>query len=163
MLKRLLFLLLFCGCAAYSFAQCGLRNLRAFRGIQSPGNIAVDEQGNPMGRAHDTTYMVFLEGKVKRIDGGYAWLGKRRFEVLAEPLPQRSVVPGRDPVSGKEISISATGSNKLWRLALAPAIRRRPVPERVPSGTLLLELRVEGKSCLRKIATPRPIELPLSE
>lgn len=112
----------------------------AFMSVSRPGTIAVDENGKPLNAGEDTTFIIYVETK-KTVspEWKYAWKNDKFYTLNYSLVEQKSVRAGKNKLSGEEITISATGSNKLWLLQLIPVSEKKPSPKKMASNEMMIQ------------------------
>lgn len=121
-MKRNIFLLAvvlaiaFCSC---SRKATGIYKTWSFYEINSPGTIPVDDNGNQIGKTHDTVRIFYIEtknnfdGSLERAEiNGWYYSGFLRKEDSVK------LTVGNSLPDDKPVIISARRNNKLWMLEI---------------------------------------------
>lgn len=86
-----------------------------FYRINLPGNIPVDEQGNPEQKA-DTVYQAYLVTKKPAPSVAYAIISGKRYEVLAVEVEE--VLVGKTATGNKNVLLTAQRGYTILQLEL---------------------------------------------
>jgi hypothetical protein len=121
----------------------------AFYRISHPGNIPVDDQGNPEQRV-DTVYQVYLESGSQAPDIVYVSIHGLQYHAVAVQLEEVEV--GKRTSDNKTILLRARPGYALWQLDLSAPVGAANSQEPV------ISIR-EGKKTIRRVALPQPVEL----
>jgi hypothetical protein len=109
--------LLFSACAQ---TRTGIQKAHAFFKVSIPGNIPVDEQGNPMKR-DDTVRVIYMEcsGAAKPEINEVLYPGKAYTASVFEE--KSSVQVGNENYNNSPLSVKPAKGNTLWRVELTPS------------------------------------------
>jgi hypothetical protein len=126
-LLLLLFLFLFLN--ACSQTKSGIRKSYAFFQLSFPGNIPVDDNGNPM-RGADTLRFVYMEcsgNKAPAISS--VQYNNRMYDAAVFPAGKTPATPGIKKGSNEKVVLKPAAGNSLWRIELTP-IERKAAPQK---------------------------------
>ena len=100
-----------------SQSRTGIYRAYSFYKTNSPGNIAVDDNGKPIGRAHDTTRIIYFESKkgVKPQVKAVIVNGNYYKPVLSE-ITGNTEEAGSLLETNKPVIIKARSNTQLWKV-----------------------------------------------
>lgn len=131
-MKRSIFILIL---SAFFLPACtqtksSIRNSYAFFRMFIPGNLPVDDNGNPLHGPYPVR-IIYIETsgaatpKVESVQ-----CGKWMFEGSVFAEEKVPVVVGKSKATGKDVVISPRKGNKLWRVELTPTTEIRLSPNK---------------------------------
>ena len=144
-------------CAAMSVTGCtqpktGTERAHVFVQYSFPGNIPVDEAGNPE-TGTDTVYQVYLEIMKTAPDIRYVTLNGRRYHAV--PVQIDEVEVGKRARDGQMIILRPGTGLTLWQLDLSGATG-------VSTKENIIAVR-SGRNKIRSIKLPDPVVLLAQE
>jgi hypothetical protein len=140
----------------------GVINVYAFCSVQTPGNIPVDKDGNPMDSGPDTLYRVYLEANKSNdpIQWKFAWIHDKTYRLVSRMAETTVLEIGLNKTSHERIIIKASSGNVLWNLQLLSAEKAITQPLKAQSGEMILQGLYKHKKIIRKINTVVMLQLP---
>ncbi len=114
----LLMLVLF-GIVACAQEKYGIKNVQLFSRVQMPGNIPVNEKGEPL-RGPDTIYSIIVETTGKPVQWKAAYTKNKVYSITATLVSNLPYDAGIDDANGKKILLTPAKGNQLWLLDLSP-------------------------------------------
>ena len=146
-------LLIAAACVSCAQQKMGIKKMYAFNQLRFPGNIPVDDNGNPQITGPDTVTYIYIETTGKAPEWLNAIINGRAYAVsaaLINPVPVDIGISGHN---GQRITINAGKESQLWQITLSSrdALRNAAMPQPAhPSDEIILEGTYNGKPC-RKI------------
>lgn len=121
---KLIFYMLFSALSLLSCAQrkstnhkSVIKNSYAYISVRHAGTIAVDDNGRPLTRGVDTSYVIFVEvPATANISWQKGWINNAAFTLSASPVNENSLQVGYGEGMNKPIVLKASAGNKLWRI-----------------------------------------------
>lgn len=139
-----------------------IRKTYGYYSERLPGNIPVDQQGNPLpGFGPDTIYTFFADSKAAGIIWDTAWIGEKAYTIVAEKIRLNSIEAGIEKSNGQPIVIKAGNGGILWRLDLVlldTVTRSRDLPKK----WITIKGSCKGKSFEMKISNLIELLVPSS-
>ncbi len=134
-----------------SQSSTGIYKTYSFYKINTPGTIPVDENGNEIGKVHDTTYVIYFEtrkaAQPKLVGASFNgnFYKMNLFEEKENTIAIGNSLPDNKPV------VLKTGSNrKLWKAELGMILKTATEPIKDKS-ILSIEVEHEGRKAIRVI------------
>lgn len=121
----------------------------AYFRIQNPGNIPVDEQGNPEHK-RDTVYQVYLETRSQAPDIASVTIQGLLYDAVAVELEEVEV--GKRPADNEAVLLRARPGYTLWQLDLSAPVGA------AKSQANTIAIRTSDKK-VRLLGLPQPVEL----
>ncbi len=114
-------------CWACSQTRPIIRETYGYFAERQPGNIPVDQSGNPLpGFGMDTVFTLYVTSSVKDLKWDTAWAGIRIFSIVATEVPGQTIEAGVVKEQNQVSVIKAGKGSSIWRLDLIPL---DPLPE----------------------------------
>lgn len=156
-MKNILFLILSIS-ALSSCAQTkpAIRIADVFADIKYPGNIPVDDNGQPLRSGPDTAFTMIVEAGKEPVKWGYVFYGNRVYTViptLVKKLPYE--VKAKE--SGNKIRLRPGTGKKLWQLELVPFEEYRKPPDTLRRNNFMIQVKY-GKNSFR-LVTDKFVEI----
>lgn len=147
---KIIFVLLLIAAACVSCAQqkVSIKKMYAFNQLRFPGNIPVDDNGNPLITGPDTVIYIYIETSGTAPGWQNAIINGRTYAVSATPVYSVPVDIGISEQNGQPISISAGKESKLWQIMLSLRDAWHKIPPTQPSHApeeIILEGTYNGK------------------
>jgi hypothetical protein len=137
--RYIVFLLILCAGNAGAQSTGPIIKSHAFYSVITPGNIPVDEEGNPRPVHPDTLVQIYVETKGEGLKWKYAWKNGKTYTVTAEPIDKKRIVVGHTAYNKAGITLNAGEGNKLWLLVLQPAPKEIKSPFKLKAGELIIQ------------------------
>lgn len=141
-----LFLFVTAGCAQQKTAT---EKAYAYFRISLPGNIPVDDQGNPEQRT-DTVHQVYLETRSQAPDIAYITLNGLQYDAIAVSMEEVQV--GKRAVDNEMIFLRARPGFALWQLDLSAPVGVATTREHT------VGIR-DARKNIRIVRLPQPVQL----
>ena len=142
------FVMFFVSC---SQSSTGIYKTYSFYKINTPGTIPVDENGNEIGKIHDTTYVIYFE---TRKDAQPKLVGASfngNFYKMNLIEEKGNIVEIGNSLKDNKPVILKTGSNrKLWKSELGVILKTTTEPIKDKS-ILSIEVEYKGRKAIRVI------------
>ncbi|MGB8190363.1 MAG: hypothetical protein WCF67_00530 [Chitinophagaceae bacterium] len=135
-----------CLLSACAQTKTGIQNTYAYFSISFPGNIPVDENGNPL-KGPDTMRVIYIEtsGKAKPVIKSVQY-GNVEFSAAVFAEEKYPVAIGKAQTSNQNIMLSPRKGNTLWRVELASL---RALPSK--SKSIIVKGTLNGRAFTRTI------------
>jgi hypothetical protein len=125
---------------ACSQTKTGIRKTYAFFQVSFPGNIPVDDNGNPM-KGADTLRFVYIETSGRQAPTiSSAQYNNTTYSASVFPAEKVPVTAGTKKGSDQKIIIKPAAGNSLWRIELTPAGRTKSLQK-----SMIIKGAVNGK------------------
>jgi hypothetical protein len=148
----IIFTCLFCiSIASSSQSNYGIRRTDAFFTEHMPGNIRVDDNGQPVFHGPDTITTIYIETTGSPIKWIAAWKDGKSFSVIATAINERPFEVGVNKINNKKIILKPRKGNKLWLLQLEKKETSSKPPVKTKRGEIILQGRSGGKLFIQKI------------
>ena len=158
-------LLFFCGMKnilifvmlGVSLAGCAQMNksivkANAYFTIPTPGNIPVDDNGNPRQIQPIKVYNVFMELKGQTPEWTGAWINEKFYTLIPLPIKEQKAIIGKRKDNDQKIMMEAAAGNILLQFELAPNEALHKPPQTLKPNELLLAGKWKGKPFYYKIS-----------
>jgi hypothetical protein len=140
--------ILFLSCSQTS---TGIYKTWSFYKSNTPGNIPVDDNGNVIGKKHDTTYVIYFETKKNEEPKLLGASFKGNFYKLNFYKEESSVVEvGNRLPDNKIVTLKAGSSRQLWKAELGNIITSNTEQTKIKS-LLAIVVEHEGRKASRLI------------
>lgn len=155
-MKKLLLILvssafLLTGCAQ---TKTTIQNTYAFFRIFIPGNLPVDDNGNPL-RGTYPVRIIYIETRGPATpDIESVQHGDNMFDASVFAEEKVPVVVGTSKSTGKNVIITPRKGNKLWRVELTPTTEMR----RSANNNITIMGKLSGKRFTRVISKETELE-----
>jgi hypothetical protein len=126
-----------------------VRIAAVYADIKYPGNIPVDDNGNPLKSGPDTAYTMLVEAGKETIKWGYVFYGNHVYTViptLIKKLPYE--IKAKE--SGNKIRLRPAAGKKFWQLELVPFNEYRKAPDTLRANNFMLQVKY-GKRSFRLV------------
>jgi hypothetical protein len=149
-MKKILCLLI----SLYSLSSCGqtkpsIRLVGVYADIKYPGNIPVDDNGNPMRSGPDTAFTMLVEAGKEAIKWGYVFYGNQVYTVIPSRI-KKLPFEVKAKESGNKIRLKPAAGKQFWQLELVPFTEYRKVPDTLRAGNFMLQVKY-GKNSFRLV------------
>jgi hypothetical protein len=123
--------------------------LRTLAEIKYPGNIPIDDNGQPLRSGPDTSFTMIIETGKENIKWGKAYYNSHVYTVIATLLKPTGYFV-KEKGSAKTLKFKAAKGNQLWRLELVPYDAYKKIPAGLNKDEFMLQL-LYGKKSLRLV------------
>ncbi len=149
-MNKMIYTLIFCT-NFFALSSCAqTKNLivrsDAYYVIPIPGNIPVDDNGNPLELKRDTVFTVYIEAKSSGIQWEKAWKNGRYFSIIPAVIKKSKVEVGETKTENKKIVLTPQKGNTLWQLELSDDNKHQKSPQSLLSGGILLKGKWNNQS-----------------
>ena len=150
-LRFIISLLILVFISACAQTTTGIYKTYSFYKINTPGTIPVDDNGNVIGKIHDTTYTIYFETKKDEEPKLLGASFKGNFYRLSFSKEEQNVVEvGNRLPDNKIVAIKAGSNRQLWKAELGGIIT--PNTEQTKTKSLLaIIVEYEGRKASRLI------------
>ena len=156
-------ILLLCFFGTSCAQQRGISKVYAFKQLISPGNIAVDDRGEPLAasRPH-VVHTVYVETSGDAPTWVRGYYGGHAYTLYTALIEEKKLDIGRNKADEKPVSISVKSGNRLWQLTLEPDTSRTKLPTaiKMEKDEIILEGTYKGKPFTRKMGKPVELSAP---
>ncbi len=161
---HLMLLTIFCiGCAASAQIKNGVIKSAAFFTEHSPGNIAVDENGNELGPRITIALQVFLEVKKdENFIWDTAWYNQKAYTIQSFKITEKKINVGVLSATGEPAFINTKSNNILLQLNFMPI--DEPVKEnnsknlQTPEKNIVITGKYKGIAFSHNAGVPAQLE-----
>jgi hypothetical protein len=139
------------GFTSCSQMRTGIYKTWSFYKINTPGTIPVDDNGNVIGRIHDTSFVVYFEtkkGEKPQIPG--ASVNGNHYKTIVTREETNEATPGNRLPDNKPVIIKAGSNRQLWKAELTDRVKINTVSAKNKS-VLSLDVEYEGIKAARYI------------
>ena len=154
-----LLVLILLGVAACAQEKYGIKNVQLFSRVHMPGNIPVNEKGEPL-MGPDTAYSIVVETTGKPVQWKTAYTKNRVYTIVPSLVSKWPYDAGTNDATGQRILLSPAKGNQLWLLELTPAeagSTRRPTI--ASPDMMLLQGKTGNKTFTHTIQQPINIRM----
>jgi hypothetical protein len=150
------YLFFFClfsvGFVACAQTKYGIKHIYAFSTEQFPGNIAVDEKGNPLHSGADTLNTIYMETGGLPVQWNTAWKNGKTYSVAMRQITSLPFDAGRIRGGNDSVILTVEKGNQLWRIDLLPAEQDISIPQKIKPGEILLRGKYGSRAVFRKMS-----------
>lgn len=151
-MKWVIFLILLTTACVSCAQQKGIEKVYGFRQLRMPGNIAVDDNGNPLGGKPDSTEIIYIETSGEAPEWKAAYKNEKLYSVYTALLEPKPLNVGRDAKNGEQIIINIKPGNRLWELTLTrSSASADSAPRAAKNNDIILEGTYKGKPFTKRI------------
>jgi hypothetical protein len=146
----------------FSCAQTNtiVKKVYSFYTEHTPGNIAVDQNGNELTARLDTAIQVYVEASVKNITWDTAWLNNKSYLIITQLVTQDSIDAGIKKDESTRAVIRVKKGYYLWQLYLQPLFKteNNKYKKMKVENEILLKGKYKGMIFLQKAGKPVQLE-----
>ncbi len=146
----------------FSCAQSNtiVKKVYSFYTEHTPGNIAVDQNGNELTARVDTAIQVYVEASAKNIIWDTAWFNNRSYLIITQLVTRDSIDAGIKKDEGKHAVIKGKKGTYIWQLYLQPLFKTEnyKYKKMEVENEILLKGKYKGMILLQKAGKPVQLE-----
>jgi hypothetical protein len=144
----------------FSQKNNGVIHIYAYYEQHMPGNIRVDEKGEPIQKGSSFVDLIYVETSSDEIKWDTGWKNGKTFSINTILITQVPYEVGRKKSNREKIILTPAKGNQLWQLELQPAEQPKISPIKAKKGEIILKGKYRGKIILKKINTGIELYVP---